>query len=162
MSPLRFGHSPMSMSPPGASMISLEELKQVAETAANYKLVHEISTEPDFKLSPRTVDPNRLLAFSEYPVLFEVFGTSFSSWSVVEPVRYSTDNIGGTLEIVSFSIETRIWIRPVYLALRDCIEAAQFNYVWIIVSRRVIWVTRSTIITYFFVRQQVHLESTYL
>jgi len=60
MSPLRFGQSPVSMSPPGANQQSLEELMKAAEAATNYKLAHDIATDSEFKLSPRQVDPNSL------------------------------------------------------------------------------------------------------
>ena len=60
MSPLRFGQSPVSMSPPsGPNMATLEQLIKASEIAANYKLAHEIATDSDFKLSPRAVNPDR-------------------------------------------------------------------------------------------------------
>ena len=63
MSPLRFGQSPVSMSPPGGQQ-SLEELMRAAEAASNYKLAHDIATDSDFKLSPRQIDPNRFINIS--------------------------------------------------------------------------------------------------
>ncbi|XP_063727072.1 T-complex protein 11-like protein 2 isoform X2 [Symsagittifera roscoffensis] len=62
MSPLRFGQSPLSTSPSGGTGggMSLEELMKSAETAANYKLMHDIATDNTFKLSPRQPLPDSL------------------------------------------------------------------------------------------------------
>ena len=80
MSPLRFGQSPLSTSPSGGTGggMSLEELMKSAETAANYKLMHDIATDNTFKLSPRQPLPDRSEKFSSAPIFHHMITSDIS------------------------------------------------------------------------------------